>query len=656
MSEGRSEHDFTRSPSHAKCSWPILYELGIQRGTIYRGRKTYGPVTDHGSVDKNAAADQRFIEGEVERWANALSSDRTTGALQGVSKAQARKMAAWLQQNVQANNMSNSQKHLESALFARLRRKDPNPRDQREYIKILSAGNHLTQMDLRGILHNPMVTRLHPNPERASKIMVCERYPPNIMARLGNYVRVSCDMEELQECDSPKQCGCRSTGDWEQNDLTDGHTCSEDFRKLKWHVLRAVLAKGKKYRLPTSEAEAIAEVEEALERYNAWYLKKKTGVQTETSLEEWKIAILNRCAANWRTKAFGNHISANGILSKAIKEAQKNLVFINDDRAPHNVVIVCKRLYLQKLKEQIQDSSVYHLVTSEDKETILHRHAVWNKKWNLEHHQRLPYMYGVYKPTKKNFRWIAGTAKERNEVRSPRKTGKPRASLYSAANLAVQLLKNIMETLRDISQQRMQNEGRQTCWFVESLEEVAQHLRRLPAKTLGKEMRTVDFLTMYTMLPHDKLLEHVESALNEAWEFIEERTGMRPTLGCEGWNAGIETFTKEKVIELLKFLVENNYISNGNVIRWQQRGIPMGLAVSPQLANLYCYTVERNFVLRQGSTDEAGFRWIDDILAFGAIPSEEEYGMKYKQTSTDPREVTFVGIKTRWRAEEGHWE
>ena len=73
----------------------------------------------------------------------------------------------------------------------------------------------------------------------------------------------------------------------------------------------------------------------------------------------------------------------------------------------------------------------------------------------------------------------------------------------------------------------------------------------------------------------------------------------------------------------------------------------MGLAVSPQLANLYCCTIERDFVLARKRTDEAAFRWIDDILTFGSIPSEEQHGMQHKQTTTDPKAVTFVGIGVR---------
>jgi ubiquitin C-terminal hydrolase len=268
----------------------------------------------------------------------------------------------------------------------------------------------------------------------------------------------------------------------------------------------------------------------------------------------------------------------------------------------------------------------------------------------MDHHGHLPYLYGVYKPSKASFRWIAGTAKERSEKK---KEGKPRASVYCPAKTAVKLLRVVMDTLREISDVRFRDLGIKTCWFVESLEEVAMKLRRLAPCVVRQEMRTVDFVNMYTMLPHARLLENVQAAVQEAWSFQESKIGAKARLGTEGWNAGGDLFDISEVMQILQFLVENSFVSNGGVVRRQVQGIPMGLAVSPQLANLYCYVVERDFAMSHGKRDADASRWIDDIHAFGDIPSEEQYGMKYKQVSTSPETVTFVGIKITKEIKDG---
>ena len=57
------------------------------------------------------------------------------------------------------------------------------------------------------------------------------------------------------------------------------------------------------------------------------------------------------------------------------------------------------------------------------------------------------------------------------------------------------------------------------------------------------------------MLPHEKLLQHLEDAFSEASIFMEEQAGCQNTLGREGWNAGLMLYDKGEVMEFLKVLV-----------------------------------------------------------------------------------------------------
>ena len=76
----------------------------------------------------------------------------------------------------------------------------------------------------------------------------------------------------------------------------------------------------------------------------------------------------------------------------------------------------------------------------------------------------------------------------------------------------------------------------------------------------------------------------------------------------------------------------------------------MGLPCAPQMANLACYVPEREFACRCKPEDvQFNYRFIDDILTMsGKIPSEEEYGMKYKETRRTKRELEYLGMKLRW--------
>ena len=103
--------------------------------------------------------------------------------------------------------------------------------------------------------------------------------------------------------------------------------------------------------------------------------------------------------------------------------------------------------------------------------------------------------------------------------------------------------------------------------------------------------------------------------------------------------------------------------SYGKLIR-QQVGIPMGGKASSEIANLFCYSVESDFIDRlwaAGKVEEAKlcsltWRYIDHLLGFGERRWEElDYAMEHKDTSRQlNNEVVFLGMKVR-RYERGLW-
>ena len=110
------------------------------------------------------------------------------------------------------------------------------------------------------------------------------------------------------------------------------------------------------------------------------------------------------------------------------------------------------------------------------------------------------------------------------------------------------------------------------------------------------------------------------------------------------------TWTKDEVLELVNFVIDNGYVKRGQTILKQVMGFGMGLACAGQIANLGCYPVERDFAdKRQPSEVEYNGRYIDDILTLtGCIPSEEEYGMQYKVTSQKEGDLVYLGMELKW--------
>ena len=161
-------------------------------------------------------------------------------------------------------------------------------------------------------------------------------------------------------------------------------------------------------------------------------------------------------------------------------------------------------------------------------------------------------------------------------------------------------------------------------------------------------------------------------AVDEAWEYETRKWASTEQLrepevhlfiGVHGWrpkskvvNApGSPWFSMSALQSTLLFMLSHLYVENGDKVRRQVRGVPMGLECSPQLANLYGYAVESAWVVgkQPQPTNLIMRRYIDDIIIAGehaelpgvGLPSEEEYGMKYKLTSDSPNSLIFLGVR-----------
>jgi hypothetical protein len=224
-----------------------------------------------------------------------------------------------------------------------------------------------------------------------------------------------------------------------------------------------------------------------------------------------------------------------------------------------------------------------------------------------------------------------------------------------------------MDTLHVREEEFYKQTGIRKWWTVESIEEVALGIKDAEHKLVGKKMRTADFTTMYTMLPHDRLLYTVKVAWDRAVEFQNKQAGTESmTWGLMNDPEGAYNFmqlekeTEEAFItattfmELMHFLITENYIWNGKGLLKQVVGIPMGSPVSGHLANLFRYVVEANFVeelLAKGEREKAlacefTFGYIDDLCTFeGPLPTEEHYGIPMTMDTEPKQSVNFLGMK-----------
>ncbi|EPS57209.1 hypothetical protein M569_17611 [Genlisea aurea] len=234
-----------------------------------------------------------------------------------------------------------------------------------------------------------------------------------------------------------------------------------------------------------------------------------------------------------------------------------------------------------------------------------------------------------------------------------RKT-KPRSSLTEASKEGVKILRALIDILREREETEYKATGVRKWWTVESIEEVALNVKANEDKLIGLKMRTADFTTMYTKLPHQKIIDAIVVAWDRAVEYKRRESKQHAhekelgfvidqegeyhfqVIDRDNTNDSPNLITRSTFLELMTVLITDNHIWNGGDLKRQVIGIPMGSPVSPHFANLFRYAVEAKFVeelLASGKLKEAQacahtYAYIDDLCTFGGpLPSEQHYGI-----------------------------
>ena len=419
------------------------------------------------------------------------------------------------------------------------------------------------------------------------------------------------------------------------------------YAALEVAVLYSLVQKGKKFRLPCSAEKLFEELQEALTSYIAWAMKGNEDPHREQKLEDWADAVLTQTRANWEAAELqrdARQMDGFPGLRSAIQEAKQHLVFLSGDRAPHGIFVICKRWYQQQMARYLTDTEVFEDVPTSWasvcdglKEKLSH--------FGFKAGKGVIYNYGIWKPVKQKFRFIAGTRKDQdvrdNEENQRSVRGPPRCPTYYLAKCMVGALKAVVSSLKQLDIHRQQTTGLRCFWSIDSINEFSRYVRVNASKIVAGSMATYDFTTMYTMLPFDTIVTNTMEAVKEAHEYEASKAlpGQgEPKLSGDGWTWDGEGWSLPRFEEILRILINAAYTMNGGLVRRQIKGLPMGLACAPQLATLSCYPIEKKYVLETKPTGVIT-RFIDDFWTDMSPPPASDHGMEYKKTSEKPKQV-----------------
>ena len=180
-----------------------------------------------------------------------------------------------------------------------------------------------------------------------------------------------------------------------------------------------------------------------------------------------------------------------------------------------------------------------------------------------------------------------------------------------------------------------------------------------PNFNLITNIKSFDFSTLYTTIPHKKLKSRLATIIRNS--FIHKNGNRRYkylVLGREGpyfvreHSDSKSKYTEEDIIRMLEILVDNIFVVFAGKVFQQIIGIPMGTNCAPLLAEIFLYSYEAEFIQsllstgrkRLASQFNFTYRYIDDVLSINnpvrCIPPE----LEIKDTTESNTSASYLGL------------
>ena len=298
-------------------------------------------------------------------------------------------------------------------------------------------------------------------------------------------------------------------------------------------------------------------------------------------------------------------------------------VIVPTDKAGNNFAIVCKKFYIeQSMKElgiflRFNGSNPTYQMVDVDISSITKRHKKYLKsKLGLDAEKipdSLPFLYWIPKMHKKPF------SKQRYIAASYKCSTKP------ASALLTKCFKLIENTHRKACRTYSRTYRINPMWIANNSSEVHKIMAPFNRHRKAINMRTDDFSTLYTNIPHALLRKQMKWTIKEAFRLSKKKNiSVYNNNAC--WTDAPRkkaiVVDEKKLIQLTNWLINNSFVTFGNKCFRQVIGIPMGTDCAPYLANLFLFSLECQWIQKQVKEKKFHLikkfcscaRYIDDLL------------------------------------------
>ena len=418
-------------------------------------------------------------------------------------------------------------------------------------------------------------------------------------------------------------CSCENSPLKTFKDSHHNHIITGDLRIVRNNKLRKLICKGPKYREsePISWDKAKCSIQEGVEE-TINTLSNKHGI-TKTAFTVWKNAIYN--AIDERTEHLKKtfvpkkikQVLRDSNVANALSDLQNQFVLAPIDKATNNVSFICKRFYAQILLKEFgmlgTPSKTYEKISNSLDSVITSTTKNIKDKFSLnteESMKKLPSAYWLPKMHK-------SPIGSRFIIASKECTTKKLSKLVTAA------FKLVYKSIESYHKKVEFFSGIHSFWVIQNNLPVLKSLEKLNKRNAARSISTFDFSTLYTNIPHDKLINVLNYTIDFAFKgkqfpniSVNESAQPRWCKKSKGF-----LFTKGLLKTAVQYLIENSFFTVGDYIFRQTIGIPMGSDPAPFFANLFLHYYEHQWVEKHKKSNflatrklQNTYRFIDDLI------------------------------------------
>ena len=321
-------------------------------------------------------------------------------------------------------------------------------------------------------------------------------------------------------------------------------------------------------------------------------------------------------------------------------------VSVPADKAANNVIIVCKKYYIDTLVKELGTNNVninnpIYIPIDDSFETIVKSHNQFITSVGLEmseEYQNLPYLYWTPKLHKSPYkhRFIAGSSK---------------CMTKDLSCLLTKVLSTIKDGLVRYCNTKTSRNGVNNMLILKSSTSLLSSLGQLDVRT-ATSVHTFDFSTLHTSIPHDLLKSRISNLVHDAFRKKDESvryTHIKVTRAkwyfTHDINGGRDGMcTANNICKMIEFLIDNIFVQFRRCLFRQMIVIPMGTSCAPLLADLFLYLYENEFLdnmIRSGHRKLARsftlcYRYIDDLIVLTVEKANKSDHL------TDYLDLTFI--------------